>query len=51
MPRSATTQTRSIAKRVDHGDQGGYIRGVARPHLGAELPTLGIDHHGEDHLL
>ena len=54
MPRSATTQTRPMAKRVaqpvDDRQQHADVGRVARPHLGAHRPALGIDHDPQDHL-
>ena len=54
MPRSATTQTRPMAKRRRSRSITGIRRrdvgGVAGPHLRADRPAVAVDQHGEDHL-
>src|SRR6478672_5761506 len=41
----------AFAQARDDRQQGFHIGGVARPGLGADRPSLGIDHHADDHLL
>jgi hypothetical protein len=51
MPRSATTQTRPMATQaIDDRNEHGHVGGVAGPHLRADRPALGVDHHAHDHL-
>ena len=54
MPRSATTQTRPMAKRRRSrsitGTRAGDIGGVAGPHLRAHRASVAVDQNGEDHL-
>ena len=39
-----------MAQTVDDGEEDADVGGVARPHLRADRPALGIDHHADDHL-
>ena len=54
MPRSATMQTRPMAKRARrrmmNRQEHAHVGGVAGPHLRAHRPARGVDHHADDHL-
>jgi hypothetical protein len=41
---------KALAQTVDHRQQHGRVRGVARQHLGADRPALTVDDDGQDHL-
>ena len=40
----------TVLQALDDRQQRGHIGGVARPQLGTDRPTVGVDHHRQDHL-